>query len=147
MSEVIAFCERHGLTRMQNLLLNCGEMTPVREMYAIQVLEELVANDPVKVGALRQLSSRINPVETRARFRITVKEREAQMLEATMKKEAIISQIERLRLELLRMKVVSPPPQAEEHETQAFEVVEDDTQPKAFMNQAEALRLLAQPKK
>jgi len=143
MSEVIAFCERHGLTRMQNLLLNCGEMTPVREMYAIQVLEELVANDPVKVGALRQLSSRINPVETRARFRITVKEREAQMLEATKKKEALISQIERLNAELQRMKEAVPP--QEEHETQAFEV-EYDTQPKEFIDQADA-RLLIQPKK
>lgn len=165
MSEVIAFCERHGLTSMLDLLRNCGQITPVTEMFALQVLEELVANDPDKVIALHQIRVRINPVETKAGFRITVKEREAKMNEAAMKEKELLHKVERLKAELQQLQLAKPPQEA--HESQAWEdesepllkmgklskgplevtdeeetqmfVDDNDTQPKADMTQAAAL--------
>jgi len=120
MSEVIAFCERHAPVRsMLDLLRNCGQITPVTEMFALQVLEELVANDPDKVLELQQIRVRINPVDTKARFRITIKEREAKMLEAAKKSQELLDKIERVQEELRQLKMAKPP--QEEHESQAFE--------------------------
>ena len=119
MSEVIAFCERHSLNSMLDLLRNCGQITPVTEMFALQVLEELVANDPDKVLELQQIRTRINPVDTRARFRITIKEREAKMLEAAKKSQELLDKIERVQEELRQLKMAKPPQEA--HESQAFE--------------------------
>jgi hypothetical protein len=166
MSEVIAFCERHNLTSMLDLL-NCGQITPVTEMFALQVLEELVANDPEKVNALHQIRERINPVEIRARIRGTIKERHAKILEATKKKQEILHNIERLKAEL-QLKLAKN--HQEEHESQAFEdeiepqkkicqmsegpigelddeetqmyVDGNDTQPKDNMTQAAALMMM-----
>ena len=108
MSEVIAFCERHSLTSMLNLLRNCGQMTPVRELFAVKLLEELVANDPEKLSALGQIRSRINPVEMSARFRATIKEREAKILAAMNEKKDLASEIDRLQEALEQKKKASP---------------------------------------
>jgi hypothetical protein len=169
MSEVIAFCERHSLNSMLDLLRNCGQITPVTEMFALQVLEELVANDPEKVNALHQIRERINPVEIRAKIRGTIKERHAKILEATKKKQEILHNIERLKAELQQLKLAKN--HQEEHESQAFEdEIEpltkickmsegpmggldddeetqmffdgNDTQPKAEMTQAAALMMM-----
>lgn len=65
----IAFCELHGLTRMHNLLRHGGPMTTTQEVFALDVLEELLANDPAKMEALLVLRKSIHPVEKAMHFR------------------------------------------------------------------------------
>jgi hypothetical protein len=94
MSSVIAFCELHGLTRMLNLLRHGGPMTTTQEVFALDVLEELLANDPAKMEALLVLRKAIHPVERAMHFRTVIMAKQDADIQAVkrdiMKLEAII---------------------------------------------------------
>ena len=87
MSEVIAFCERHGISSLQHLLDHCGPTTHMRELLAVKVLEDLSVNDPEKLGELSKIRSKLDPVEMMAKIRATAKKQEEKILEATKIKQ------------------------------------------------------------
>jgi hypothetical protein len=141
MSEVIAFCERHNLTSMLNLLRHIGGMNQVREVLAVNVLKQLVADDADKRRELEEICSRVNPVEIRARLRAINKEREAKILAAQNEKRALIKEIEQLEA-ALRQKKATPAVAEEEHETQLFGDGDDQDTQNDHVDQATALLLL-----
>ena len=66
---VIAFCERHNLSNMLNLLRHSGPSNRMQEVFALNVLEELLKDDADKSEALRCIRAEIHPVERAARLR------------------------------------------------------------------------------
>ena len=104
MSEVIAFCERHGISSLQHLLDHCGPTTHMRELLAVKVLEDLSVNDPEKLGELSKIRSKLDPVEMMAKIRATAKKQEEKILEATKIKQALTLEFERLGAALRKKK-------------------------------------------
>ena len=66
---VISFCERHGLTNMLNLLRHSGPTNHMQEVFALGVLEEILASDDAKMEELRSMRAAIHPVERAAALR------------------------------------------------------------------------------
>ena len=83
---VLAFCERHNMSNMLNLLRSSGPATHMQEVFALNVLEELLAGDADKLEALRSIRAEIHPVEKAAKLRALKK---AQQNEINHKKEVI----------------------------------------------------------
>ena len=79
MSSVITFCERHGLTRMLNLLRHSTPLTTTQEVFAIELLEEQLANVPDKMAALGEIKKAVHPVEKARQFRATLLAQDAEL--------------------------------------------------------------------
>jgi hypothetical protein len=76
---VLAFCERNGLTNMLNLLRHSGgpNLTSTQEVFALDVLQDLVGKDPVKKAALQTLRTEVHPVFKAQAFYATAKRHES----------------------------------------------------------------------
>jgi hypothetical protein len=136
---VIAFCERHSLSNMLNLLRHSGPSNHMQEVFALNVLEELVKDDADKSEALRCIRAEIHPVERAARLRA---QKIAQTADINHKKNVTLAalhlKIADLEEQLAKKREEHAKPQAadetqhaqppmDEDETQAGDV--DDTQP------------------
>ncbi len=132
-SSVVAFCERHSLTTMLNFLRHSGPTSGMmQEVFAVDLLEQLLAGDAAKLEELQAIRAQIHPLAKAARHRAAFK----QFQEERARKEneiiaALRSEIETLRVQLDQKRSAHPPaavfptPRADD-ETQRFEV-DDET--------------------
>ena len=100
MSAVTAFCERHGMVNMRNLLQHSGSgVTHMQEVFALNVLEELLqATGGDKMAELRSIRAEIHPVERAAKLRAlkVLQEREIQGKQIVI--DGLLSQIDKSNL-------------------------------------------------
>jgi hypothetical protein len=126
MSSVIAFCELHSLTRMLNLLRHCGPLTSTQEVFALDLLEEVLANDPVKMAALSEIKKAVHPVEKAKQFRATVLRQDTEL--AAIRES--IKELENI-IEGMRMEEENPAgkiPKTTEDDTQIVQFESQDAQ-------------------
>ena len=163
MSAVIAFCERHNIMCMLNLLRNIGQPTCMQEVFALDVLEQMLVSDPEKMRALKEIRAEIHPVTKLAQHRAAMLERQAEIVH---KESSVIPalnrEIEELQARLDRMRLdrqaaaAAPQPAAPigdySQETQQFDTQllpgdgndSDHTQPENPDQYAEVLGLFKQ---
>lgn len=128
MSTVVAFCERHNLTKMHNLLRHSSGC--MQEVFAVDLLEDLMAGDADKLEELKTIKAQIHPVGKAAQHRLRMK----QFLVEHAKKEnetiaALHADIDSLKAQLAKKRLSLPDPVATtpraDDETQRFD---DETQ-------------------
>lgn len=134
MSSVIDFCQRHDLKNMFNFLRHSGTADCMQAVFAVNLLEELLVGDTVKLEELRAIKAQIHPVTKAAQHRENMKARHA---EIDRKKNVVIPElrreIEALRATLDSKKRKTPqnkkPAEEREEESQAFGIAgEEETQ-------------------
>ncbi len=61
-SAMVAFCESYGTSAMLDLL-TVEEMTPMQALFTLDLLSELVRNDPGKASAVQDIRKAFHPVD------------------------------------------------------------------------------------
>ena len=61
-SAMVAFCESYGTSAMLDLL-TVEKMTPMQALYTLDLLSELVRNDPAKASAVQAIRKAFHPVD------------------------------------------------------------------------------------
>lgn len=138
---IIAFCERHNLTRMLLLLRGFGPMTNAIEIHALDVIEEIVAGKQDLIDAISEIRRDIHPVEKARKIRAaTLLEQEARINSCEAEIRELNARIERMSAELAEKKAQQQQPQprkrlllsevtthvAREEESQLFECTQPD---------------------
>ena len=130
---ILDFCERHSLTAMLNLLRHTsGPATTspsciMRDVFAVELLQQLLAGDGDKLQELDALKADIDPVERAAKHRASMKNLHQEL---TRKKSTVIEQLREEIQELKRQLATKRPRTAEAQETQRWDQGESQsTQP------------------
>jgi hypothetical protein len=146
MSAVVSFCEQNGMSNMLHLLRHSGPANHMQEVFALNVLEELVAGDADKIETLRSIRNEIHPVERAARLRAL---KIAQTAEINHKKNvtiaALCQKIRELEAQVAQKREEHAKPQDETQVPEETQLLDadgsQDTQPEImFDEQARLLR-------
>lgn len=98
---ILDFCERHNLTAMLNFLRHSGPATSpcMRDVFAVELLQQLLAGDGDKLQELDALKADIDPVERAAKHRASMKNLHQEL---ARKKSTVIEQLREEIQELKR---------------------------------------------
>jgi uncharacterized protein YukE len=134
-SAVEAFCEKHNLTTMLNLLrYSSSPVNGMQEVFAVDLLGELLAGNQELKTELENLKKQINPLARAAMHRAEFKKFNDDMALKQKEMEKLMGEIKHLKKDLLeqrRGRISTPPPPAPtsppadangyQQETQLFE--------------------------
>lgn len=114
-SAVEAFCEKHNLTTMLNLLrYSSSPVNGMQEVFAVDLLGELLAGNQELKTELENLKKQINPLARAAMHRAEFKKFNDDMALKQKEMEKLMGEIKHLKdlLEQRRGRISTPPPPA-----------------------------------
>ena len=114
-SAVEAFCEKHNLTTMLNLLrYSSSPVNGMQEVFAVDLLGELLAGNQELKTELENLKKQINPLARAAMHRAEFKKFNDDMALKQKEMEKLMGEIKHLNdlLEQRRGRISTPPPPA-----------------------------------
>ena len=112
-SAVEAFCEKHNLTTMLNLLrYSSSPVNGMQEVFAVDLLGELLAGNQELKTELENLKKQINPLARAAMHRAEFKKFNDDMALKQKEMEKLMGEIKHLKdlLEQRRGRISTPPP-------------------------------------